>query len=106
MKTNTIVPDVKIYSFHSKSGMDMQSLIKAMRHNNLGIRWRAALVLGEIGEPAIKPLIKALKGEDKDVQWLAGIALARIGEPTIPYLIRAMTEKDYDVRWRATIILA
>ena len=53
--------------------MDMDSLIKAIRHHNLGIRLRAALALGDIGEPAVKPLIRALKEPDKDVRWLTGL---------------------------------
>jgi len=68
----------------------MDGLIKAIRHTNLGIRWRAALALGDIGEPAIKPLIRALKEDDQDVRWLAGLALGRIGQAAIPQLIRAL----------------
>ena len=107
MNTNGLMSDKKAYSIHTTSGMDMDGLIKAIRHTNLGIRWRAALALGDIGEPAVKPLIHALKEtEDQDVRWLAGLALGRIGEAAIPQLIRAMSEDDYDVRWHATRVLA
>ena len=85
MHTNGLMSDKKAYSIHTTSGMDMDGLIKAIRHTNLGIRWRAALALGDIGEPAIKPLIKALKEEDQDVRWLAGLALGRIGTAAIPH---------------------
>ena len=81
----------------------MDSLIKAIRHHNLEIRWRAALALGDNGEPAVKPLIRALKEPDPDVRWLA---LGRIGSVAIPHLIREMAESDYDVRWRATHVIA
>jgi len=52
--------DKKAYYVHTTSGMNMDSLIKAIRHTNPGVRWRAALALGDIGEPAIKPLMRAL----------------------------------------------
>ena len=98
--------DKKAYSLHTTSGMDMDGLIKAIRHPNLGIRWRAALALGDIGEPAIKPLVRALKESDQDVRWLAGLALGRIGKAAIPQLIRVLSEQDYDARWHATRVLA
>lgn len=68
MHTNGLISDKKAYSIHTTSGMDMDGLIKAIRHTNLGILWRAALALGDIGEPAVKPLIRALKETDQDVR--------------------------------------
>ena len=84
LDTHSIGPDKKAYSIHTTSGMDMDGLIKAIRHPNLGIRWRAALALGDFGEPAIKPLIRAMRENDHDVRWLAGLALGHIGERATP----------------------
>ena len=76
MDNERLSPDKKAFSFYPTSGMgmDMDGLIKAIRHHNLGVRWRAALALGDIGEPAVKPLIRALKEHDQDVRWLAALA--------------------------------
>ena len=42
--------------------MDLDGLIRAIRHHNLGVRWRAALALGDMGEPAVKPLYPCTQG--------------------------------------------
>ena len=99
-------PAGQVYPLPDPGGMDLEGLTKAIRHQNPGIRGRAALALGEIGEPAVRPLIRALGEPDQDVRWLAGLTLGKIGSPAIPYLIRALSEDDRDLRWHASRILA
>ena len=79
MKNENLILDNKSFTLYSTTVMDMNGLVRAIRHNNLGVRWRAALALGDLGEPAVKPLIRALKEHDQDVRWLAALALGKIG---------------------------
>ena len=55
MNNESLSLDKKSFTIYTTSGMDMDGLVKAIRHHNLGVRWRAALALGDLGEPAVKP---------------------------------------------------
>jgi hypothetical protein len=71
--------------------MDPDGLIKALCHKNPGIRGRAALAPGDIGERAIKSLVLAFKKTDQRVGWLTGQQNGKSGrsEVTLKQVLQA-----------------
>jgi len=81
-------------------------LIGALQHNDDDVRWKAAIGLGEIGDPnAIPSLINLLCDDDRYVRSRAAYALSMIGEPAVDPLICALREGDGNLRWGAAIAL-
>jgi len=82
---------------------NVKGLIKALRHKDSDVRWRAAKALGEIGDKrAVEPLIQALKDKDRDVRKEAVWTLGRIGDKrAVEPLIQALKDEYWDVRERA-----
>jgi len=81
-------------------------LIGALQHHNDDVRWKAAVALGEIGDPrAVEPLIALLCDEDRFVKGRAAHALGLIGEAAVIPLIRALREGDGNLRWGSAIAL-
>lgn len=79
---------------------DVEGLIENLKDKDGGVRNRAAMALGEIGDArAVKPLIKALKDKDEDVRWGAAEALGMLGD--IKYLERLLRDKSEAVRFDA-----
>jgi len=70
-------------------------LIKALKHEDFGIRWKAAGALGDIRpvtKAAVPALIEALK--DHNIGWTVFYALGKIGsaaKDAVPALIDALT---------------
>ena len=74
--------------------------LSMLESGNSNERWRAADVLGEIGDRrAVQPLIRALDDEYVDVRWKAAKALGIIDErePVLP-LIRSLEDDNSWVR--------
>lgn len=64
------------------------SLMHALRMDDAGVRWGAALALGKIKNPlAVEPLILALADEQVMVRAEAATALAAIGTPALGSLL-------------------
>jgi HEAT repeat protein len=71
--------DKQAYSIHATSGMDMDGLIKTIRYTNPGIRWRAALALGDIGDSrALDPIRDMLHDKDEYVRRASEDAIRKI----------------------------
>jgi HEAT repeat protein len=72
------------------------------------LRWRAAEVLGRIGDRrAVEPLIALLKDEDAGVREAAAMALGRIRDPNaVQPLTAALEDEDPSVQVRAALALA
>jgi len=65
------------------------------------LRWEAAKVLAEIGDPESVPaLIPALEDPEWGVRWLAAEALAHIGRPALLPLLNLLEDRpdNLDVR--------
>jgi HEAT repeat protein len=76
-------------------------LILLLRDENVLIRSRAALVLGNIGIPAesaIPDIIPLLSDKDQQVQRMAFIALGGIGESAIPVLTPLLKDRNELIR--------
>ncbi len=78
----------------------VKKLIKALKVIDMYIRRKAAIALGEIGDPiAVDPLIKAFKDKDNLVRAHTVTALGKIGNPkAVDPLIEALKDNDYGVR--------
>ncbi len=84
----------------------MKTLIGALQHHDDDVRWKAAIALGEIGDPrAVGPLIALLCDEDRFVKGRSAHALGLIGEVAVDPLIHALQEGDGNLRWGAAIAL-
>jgi HEAT repeat protein len=101
-------PDVRwiaVTDLEEQGGTEaVRYLIKALRDPEfISIRWRAAIALGNLGDPAaVEPLIAALGDENDHVREEAADSLGRIGdERAIPALILAMKDPQRGVRLRA-----
>ncbi|MFB3885687.1 MAG: DUF302 domain-containing protein [Thermodesulfobacteriota bacterium] len=72
------------------------TLIQALRHGTRWVRWEAAKILGEIGDPMVAPaLVAALKDEEFDVRWLASEGLTKMKAAGLEPLLHAlMIEAD------------
>lgn len=82
------------------------ALIVALRDQDVGVRERAAYVLGMMGakaKPVIRALAKAL--QDKKSRRSAIFALERIGPDSIATLIAALFDNDNEIRWLAASAL-
>ncbi|MDT8357481.1 MAG: HEAT repeat domain-containing protein [Methanomicrobiaceae archaeon] len=85
---------------------DVRGLIFALQHPDVEARYRAAIALGELGDPgAVEALARALEDENSGVRWEAAEALGKIGKPATGVLIEALGRDDDDIRWRAAIAL-
>jgi hypothetical protein len=91
---------------HLKRESNVRGLVSALSHRDVEVRYRSAIALGELGNPAaIEPLARALKDENSGVRWEAAEALGKIGAPAVAVLAGAIRDEDDDVRWRAAIAL-
>ncbi|HOP66117.1 MAG TPA: HEAT repeat domain-containing protein [Methanoregulaceae archaeon] len=79
-------------------------LIQALNDTRfVSIRWRAAIALGNQGDPAaVDALISALSDENDHVREEAAEALGKIADPrAVPALIDALEDSQRGVRLRA-----
>jgi HEAT repeat protein len=82
-------------------------LAAALGHETRYVRWRAAVALGELGDPAaVAPLAGALNNEDGYVRRRAALALHELNDPsTVGVLVSALGNEDRYVRRRAALAL-
>ena len=81
--------------------------IERLRDPNAEVRFQAADVLVDIGEPAVPALIDELDGSwPYEPETSASGVLAQIGEPAIPALIDALGDKEVLTRYGAVLALA
>lgn len=115
-------PDIK----KLKENKDVKGLIEALKHDDQGIRERAAYSLHEIADKkAVVPLIKALKNsqdvpkyimyytpeqrgwledlakEEWDVRRGVAFALSKIGKPAVEPLIKLLEDSNNNIRFFA-----
>jgi HEAT repeat protein len=84
-----------------------ESLARALRDTDCGVRWKAAEALGKMGEQALPFLLDALHDSSADVRWRAALALGASGERSvIPVLIQTFADPDRYVGGRSIITVA
>ncbi len=77
----------------------VETQIEGWNDKNKSVKKIPIVYLGRIGTPVIEPLIKALKHENRDVRWRAAVALARTQDyRSIEPMIAALEDKDLYVR--------
>lgn len=78
-------------------------LIEALADPSPIVRSKAAVGLGQIGDPTALPhLLVALKDTDSQVRWKAAGALGKLGDSAACASLRAaLTDADPSVRWSA-----
>ena len=80
--------------------------IEQLRDPNAEVRYQAADVLVDIGEPAVPALIDELDGSwPYESETSATSVLARIGEPAIPALVEALDDREVLTRYGAVLAL-
>ncbi len=86
-----------------KGSLAANPLIKALQHENSGIRSGTAKTLGKLkDERAVKPLLFALKDKDRMVRMNAAEALGEIQDSlALEPLIKALEDEDWQVRGMA-----
>ncbi|HQP71453.1 MAG TPA: HEAT repeat domain-containing protein, partial [Methanoculleus sp.] len=85
----------------------VEPLITILEDRDDSIRRRAAMTLGEIGDPrAVRGLITLLHDDYYSVRREAASALIAIGAPAMEEAIAALEDEDGDVRKRAADLLA
>jgi bilin biosynthesis protein len=89
----------------------LEPLIDALNHEQVEVRWRAAAVLGWIGDPrAIPPLVKRGIGEGYEVKFNITWALGQIGDASViqPLLdiVHGAESESPDIRYNAALALA
>jgi HEAT repeat protein len=85
---------------------DVAGLIKALRHRDLEIQWRAAESLGKLGPYGMDSLLVALKRRNKDIRLGVIEALGQIRDTrAVPPLISSLSDPDNEIRWEAALAL-
>lgn len=81
-------------------------LILLLRNPDSSVAWRAVVALVEIGVPAVEALIRALTDRDESTQWRAARVLGKIGDMrAVEPLIEALKDGSSRVRQGAAIAL-
>jgi len=77
----------------------VEKLEKLKDAHDAGLRFNAALALGEIGHASAVPhLITALRDRDSEVRRSAVMALGKIGHPSaLPHLAKALADENVNV---------
>ena len=81
-------------------GRRIESLIRQLNNKNVSICQKAAKELAEFGALAVPQLIKALKHDKKHVRFFAASILGDIGEPAeaaVPALVQTLEQKDFKI---------
>ncbi len=85
----------------------VEPLIRLLSDEDRFVRSRAAHALSMIGEPAIPSLMHALRMDDPGVRWGAALALGKIKNPlAVEPLILALADEQVMVRAEAAAALA
>ncbi|MDR1721801.1 MAG: HEAT repeat domain-containing protein [Methanobrevibacter sp.] len=74
-------------------------LIETLNDENTPVKYKAAELLGAIGEPAVEPLLEVVKKEDGEYKRYASSALKLTASPkAVEYFVEALDDEDWGVR--------
>ena len=66
--------------YQEVENLQLNELLKRLRHQEIEMRWRAARALGSHGKNAVEPLLVRLYDDDHNVRMLSIWSLGRIGD--------------------------
>ncbi len=76
-------PELKEKAFNALVALDAEAvpeLLRALRENE-ALRRDIAIILSEIGDPAVEGLLALLNAQDEMIKWAVVWALGEIGDP-------------------------
>ena len=78
----------------------VEPLLGALRDPDGNVRQRAAIAIGNIGQPAVGSLVGLLKDPDPEIRRMAAEELGKIGAPeAVEPLLATLRDADQDVSW-------
>jgi hypothetical protein len=85
---------------------DTGSLIRALRHPDLGVQWEATAALSSLGSEAMDELLRELPARHRSVKLGIIGALGEIGDPrALEPLVRELRDPSVEVRWETALAL-
>jgi HEAT repeat protein len=89
-----------------KRRKDYRGLIRALRHRNPDVQWKASAALSDLGPEGINHLLSGLRTWNKDTRLGIIEALGEIGDPaSVPTLISLLDDRSNEIRWEAALAL-
>jgi hypothetical protein len=85
---------------------DIPGLIRALRHPDTEVQWKAATALGSLGPPAISHLIRRLPTRNRAAKLGIVAALGETRDPrAIEPLVKDLRDPSAEVRWGVALAL-
>ena len=103
-----LIMAVAALGFGPAYSLDVNTLIKSLKHKNPQVRQKAAKDLGRMGPDArtgVPALVAALGDDNRSVHKEAMLALKSIGKPAVPALIQALKHGNPNIREGAALAL-
>ena len=77
------------------------ALLQSLHHPDNHVRWHAARLLGQIGDPrAVDVLVTGLWDEDQQVRWATARVLANLDMPAVPAILEALSHQPLTEEFR------
>jgi HEAT repeat protein len=94
--------DVRQVPADTESSNTVLALAGTLRGKDPRQRWQARMALLRIGSPATPQLTELLHGGPEGLRWEAAKVLSDLGDPiAAPALVGALEDRDFGVRWLA-----
>ncbi len=89
-----------------KERRDYRGLIRALRHRDLNVQWRASSALAELGTDGMDHLLSGLRTRNKDTRLGIIEALGEIRDPrAVDSLIGLLSDRNNEIRWESALAL-
>ncbi len=89
-----------------KERRDYRGLIRALRHSDLEVQWRASSALADLGTDGMDHLLSALGTRNKDIRLGIIEALGEIRDPrAVDPLIALLSDRNNEIRWESALAL-
>jgi FOG: HEAT repeat len=95
-------PDIR----QLKDTQNIPAMIRALKHQNLRVQWRAAEALVSLGSPCVEPLISALSNRNKDIRLGCIEVLGEIRDPrAVEPLLGVLEDPSNEIRLQVALAL-
>ncbi len=89
-----------------KRRKDYRGLMKALRHRNPDVQWKASAALSDLGTEGMDHLLAGLRSWNKDTRLGIIEALGEIGDPeAVPTLVPLLQDRSNEIRWETALAL-